>query len=89
MSESGVIVNVDGNANTQSVKEFRKLGLSVSHGCVRVTTADAKWIYDYCNGATVRTFDDPNSFQPFDKPVLPKAIVVKGDFGIDPTDPNL
>lgn len=81
--------HVNGDQRSLSVSEFNRLGTNASHGCVRVCTRDAKWIYDYCNGATVRTFDDPNSFQPFDKPVLPKAIVVKGDYGIDPTDPNI
>lgn len=76
---------VNGNPNTQSVKEFRKLGLSVSHGCVRVTTADAKWIYDNCAGCTVKVFYGSENI-PFDKPGVPEITPLYGDYAHDPTD---
>ena len=33
---------------TQSTVQFNKLGQTASHGCVRLSVADAKWIYDNC-----------------------------------------
>ncbi|MCQ2528257.1 MAG: DUF4214 domain-containing protein [Saccharofermentans sp.] len=81
--------HINGNQKSLSVCEYNQLGKKASHGCVRLCTRDAKWIYDYASGSKVTIYDTPGAFQPFDKPVLPKAIVVKGDFGIDPTDPNL
>lgn len=75
----------DGNPNTQSVKEFRKLGTSCSHGCIRLTVADAKWIYENCAGCTV-TVTYGNSSAPFDRPVPPAITAIYGDYGHDPTD---
>lgn len=75
----------NGNANTQSVRQYRNLGTSCSHGCVRLTVADAKWIFDNCNGCAV-TVTYSNDFCPFDKPVPPQITAIYGDYGHDPTD---
>ncbi len=32
---------------------YKNLGKRVSHGCIRLTVADAKWIYDNCGEGTV------------------------------------
>lgn len=76
---------VNGDANTQSYKEFNKLGTSASHGCVRVTTADAKWIYDNCSGCTVKVYYGDDNV-PFDKPGVPENTRIYGDYSHDPTD---
>lgn len=76
----------NGNANTQSVKEYNKLGTSCSHGCIRLTTADAKWIYDNCNRCTVTVTYDANASAPFDRPTPPPITALYGDYGHDPTD---
>lgn len=34
------------NQATQSYVQYNRLGTTASHGCVRLTTADCKWIYD-------------------------------------------
>ena len=75
----------NGNPNTQSVAQYNNLGKSVSHGCIRLTVADAKWIFDNCNGSAVRVFYS-NESAPFDRPVPPPIKAIYGDYGHDPTD---
>lgn len=38
-----------------SVKSYNKLGQRASHGCIRLTVADAKWIYNNCGEGVVVT----------------------------------
>lgn len=53
------------------VEEFNKLGSSASLGCVRLTVADAKWIYDNCPvGTTVDFVSEPTD--PLKKPEMIK-----------------
>lgn len=75
----------NGNPNSQSVRQFRNLGKSVSHGCIRLTVADAKWIFENCNGSQVRVFYSSEG-APFDRPVPPEITAISGDYGHDPTD---
>ena len=77
-----------GNHQSVSVRQYNLLGQNASHGCVRLTTADAKWIYENCNGSAVHVFTN-NQPAPFDKPTPPRAVPVHGDYGYDPTDPAL
>ena len=41
-----------------SVKSYNKLGSRASHGCVRLTVADARWIYNNCGAGTVVTITE-------------------------------
>lgn len=69
--------------STLFCKEFNKLGKIASHGCIRLSVSDAKWIYDNCpNGTVVEIYQskDPGSLG------KPKAIKVPGKMGYDPTD---
>ena len=69
------------------VGEYNKLGNPASHGCIRTCVADAKWVYDNCNGATIRIFNGTyNANEVFKGPLGRRALVpATGSF--DPTDP--
>ena len=65
--------------------EFNKLGEPASHGCIRMTVADAKWIYDNCGYGTLITVGDELP-APFDRPEIEK--IPEGQ-NWDPTDPAI
>ncbi len=70
-------------------EEFNKLGEPASQGCIRMTVADVKWIYDNCgNGVTVKIYDGnlPNGVV---KPTAPKIDGSSPNKGWDPTDPDI
>lgn len=74
------------NPRTLATNQFNKLGRAASHGCIRLSVADAKWIYDNCDvGTTVTIYDDPKSPGPLGKP---EPIKISGNLPWDPTDPN-
>lgn len=66
---------------------YNKLGTTASHGCVRLTVADAKWIYDNCPLSTrVVIFYGAPGNDPLGKPEAVK-INTGAATGWDPTDP--
>ena len=71
--------------NTQSYVQFNKLGTLASHGCVRLTCGDAKWVYDNVPSGTPVTIYNSKTPGPLGKPSM---IKVKGSQGWDPTDPD-
>lgn len=46
------------NTMDLSVSSYKNLGKRASHGCIRLTVADAKWIYSNCGAGTVVTIRD-------------------------------
>lgn len=68
---------------------YNALGSPASMGCIRLQTADAKWIYDNCPAGTpVVIYDDPTSPGPLGKPEKKVAHITDELFnGWDPTDP--
>lgn len=67
---------------------YNRLGTKDSLGCIRLTVADAKWIYDNCeSGTMVKIYDGelPNGVT---KPVAQKIDPNDPRRGWDPTDPD-
>lgn len=68
---------------------YDRLGITTSLGCIRLTVADAKWIYDNCPLGTKVEFYSASNPGPLGKPLAKKIT----DYGYplnrwDPTDPN-
>ena len=69
--------------------EYNKLGTLASMGCIRLSVADAKWIFDNCPpGTQVRIYDDPRNPGPLGKPEPVRIDEEDARRGWDPTDPD-
>lgn len=73
------------NKNDLNAGDFNNLGLGVSHGCIRLTVEDAKWIHDNCPTGTEVVIYDSEDPGPLGKP---KCIKVPAGTTWDPTDPD-
>ncbi len=76
------------SANNRALltEEYNKLGTQASHGCIRLTVEDCKWLYDNCpSGTTVVIYNSSNP-GPLGRPG--SAILPAGQTW-DPTDPTL
>ena len=74
--------------DTLKYNYYNQLGSKASAGCIRLTTADAKWIYDNCkSGTTVKIFDGSGT-GPLGKPSAVKIDTSSPNRGWDPTDPD-
>ncbi|MCR5794671.1 MAG: L,D-transpeptidase family protein [Solobacterium sp.] len=68
---------------------YNYLGERASHGCIRVTVRDAKWIYEHCRvGTPLYFFWDESSPGPLGKPTAMKLSYEDPKCGWDPTDPD-
>lgn len=67
--------------------EYDKLGTTCSAGCIRLTTRDAKWIYDNCERGTWVEFYSSSNPGPLGKPSAMK-ISSSPNRNWDPTDPD-
>lgn len=74
--------------DTLEYEEYDKLGTKASAGCIRLTVADAKWIYDnVATGSTVEFYSDANNPGPLGKPSARK--ISNNEYrDWDPTDPD-
>lgn len=72
---------------SQSTVEFNKLGTTASHGCVRLSVIDAKWIYDHCPLRTKVTIYSSKNPGPLGKPKGIKVSTARKMYW-DPTDPD-
>lgn len=78
----------NGKNDTISVAQYNRLGTTASHGCIRLTVADAKWIYDNCPiGTEVTLMSGTSKNDPLGKP---KAMKLNTNKRTDwcPTDPD-
>jgi hypothetical protein len=75
------------NPSTLKTEEYNKLGSSASAGCIRLTTGDAKWIYDNCPlGTTVNIVE--SGTDPLSRPTAIKMTANTTYPNWDPTDPD-
>ena len=74
--------------NSLEYWEYNKLGTTCSAGCIRLTCADAKWIYDNCTIGTTVEFYASSTPGPLGKPIAPKIPTDSPYRGWDPTDSN-
>ena len=77
------------NDHNLPASEYNKLGYPASHGCIRCCVADAKWVYENCNGSQLYVFDGTyQSLETKKGPLGRKPLVaLKGSKNYDPTDP--
>ena len=69
-------------------EEYNKLGSPASLGCIRLSVADAKWVYEHCPKGTIVDIYDSSAAEPMAKPT-PKRIPLNSPYrGWDPTDPD-
>ena len=66
-------------------EEYNKLGKAASHGCVRLSVIDAKWIYENCKQGTKVIVYRSSNPGPLGKPT---GFKVSGSTGWDPLDPD-
>lgn len=77
----------NGNLASQSHREYNRLGTTASHGCVRLTVGDAKWVYENCSLSTkVVIINGTSANDPLGKPSAIK-LNPNQKMGWDPTDP--
>ena len=68
---------------------YNNLGRPASHGCVRLQTVDAKWIYENCAAGTLVTVYDGNEPGALGKPErMVDALTAENHNGWDPTEPD-
>lgn len=77
---------INGDPSSLEYWEYDKLGTSASAGCIRLTVADAIWIYNNCGTGTQVEFSS-NSSNPLGKPSANKISGYTDLRGYDPTDP--
>ncbi len=67
---------------------YDKLGTKASAGCIRLTTADAIWIYNNCPSGTMVEFYGSSNPGPLGKPSAKKIASNVQCRNWDPTDPD-
>lgn len=78
-----------GNLGSIEYWEYDKLGTYASAGCIRLTVADALWIFNNCEKGTKVEFYSSSNPGPLGKPSAKKISNAPGNLkNWDPTDPN-
>ena len=83
------ICYTDDSHDAMKRDSYNLLGSPASMGCVRLETADAKWIYENCGAGTpVTVYDDAENPGPLGKPSRTVDYISEEvHTGWDPTDP--
>lgn len=76
------------NKSDLETEEYNRLGEAASLGCIRLSVADAKWIYDNCPAGTIVTIYDSDYAGPLGKPAAEVLDAEDERSGWDPTDPD-
>ena len=77
------------NNHTLEYWAYDKLGTKASMGCIRLTTRDAKWIFENVSIGTQVEFYSSSNPGPLGKPTAQKISNAPGDLKWwDPTDPD-
>ena len=72
---------------SQPTSQFNALGSAASHGCIRLSVMDAKWIYDNCRVGTKVTIYRSSNAGPLGKPAGITVSQSRYQYW-DPTDPD-
>lgn len=82
--------SVEDGMKSMKLEEYEKLGTPASDGCIRLTCADAKWVYDNCDKSTVVIITKANGPEPMKPPALIAGEPYETSHGLgwDPTDPD-
>lgn len=71
-----------------SWEDFNKLGSPASHGCIRLQSKDAKWIFTYCEeGTPVEVLEESSGF-PMVPTVVERVMMKESGPSWDPTNDN-
>ena len=76
------------NKTTESKSNFNGIGHGRTHGCIRFSVMDAKWIYENCPAGTKVTFYRSSKTGPLGKPKKRLKMTTKSSRSWDPTDPD-
>ncbi len=80
-----VLYTQSGNIYSLAPTTYNELGTAASHGCIRLSVASAKYLYDNCpKGTKVTIFYGNSANDPLGKPSLTK---IPSNQTWDPTDP--
>lgn len=91
--EGGIFIHsvacAQANSYNLPAVEYNKLGQPASHGCIRACVADAKWVYEHCNGSRINIIDGVIQYNDALKGPLGKNPLtpLRGAGNFDPTDP--
>lgn len=75
------------NPFTVWASTYNNLGIARSAGCIRLASADAKWVYDNCALGTTVVVYNSSTAGPFERPTIMYEIPFEQTW--DPTDPNV
>lgn len=83
-----VVYSKNGDSYSLQADEYDKLGKLASHGCIRLSVKDAKWIYQNYSKCSV-TLMKSNKKAPLKKPTPQKAVRLDNGKAYDPTDTDV